>query len=458
MLAGLRRDDFHPAVMRLDDFLADGQAQAQPDVARGEEWQRRLTCGLGGEACAVVLHLNLHVLPAFAVGRGLQAHVNGRRPGIGLERVEHDFGERVLERGAVAGDGDGFAGVLAFHLRSVGGLVFARLLIGVLDQFFDGEHLVLQPPLVREKPHLVDQARDALDAIGHRAVEGFAELAFPEFLAEQLLVRGERHHGVADFVREAVGHGLDEAQIGGLDFQTAQLLGLREVFGREQRGNGHGGIAALKRHDADVVNRARRIFRFVTERPDGRAGFQDLINFRAERLRQIAEFQFAGALVFVAEMAARGLVGVKHLQVAPDDDAGAAQFAQHVGHHLVVAGELVVQPDVAEGEADLFEQMENEFQLDVDERFAGDAPVENGDAGNRFAVGNRHGDLRAEQFKFLLRLDVGARLVAVAAENPCPSRASWPPMPASSDSSKCSSRPEERPMAATAWSRRLSLR
>ncbi len=116
-------------------------------------------------------------------------------------------------------------------------------------------------------------------------------------------------------------------------------------------------------------------------------------------------------------MAARGLVGVEHLQVAPDDDAGAAQFAQHVGHHRVVAGELVVQPDVAEGEADLFEQVENQFQLRVHERLAGDAPVEHGDADDGFAVGNGHGDLRAQQFKFLLRLGVGADLVAVAPQD-----------------------------------------
>ena len=168
---------------------------------------------------------------------------------------------------------------------------------------------------------------------------------------------------VADFVREAVGHGLDQPQIGGFDFQLPQLLGLREVVRGEQRGNRHGGIAALERHDADAVNRAGRIFRLVAERLHRRAGFQHLVNFRAERLRQVAEFQFAGALVFAAKMPAGGLVGVQHLQVAPDDDARAAQFAQHVGHHLVIAGELVVQPDVAEREADLFEQMENQVPV-----------------------------------------------------------------------------------------------
>ena len=49
-----------------------------------------------------------------------------------------------------------------------------------------------------------------------------------------------------------------------------------------------------------------------------------------------------------------------------------------------LSGELVVQPDVAERQADLFEQMENQFQFGVDQRFAGDAAVENGDADNAF--------------------------------------------------------------------------
>ena len=83
----------------------------------------------------------------------------------------------------------------------------------------------------------------------------------------------------------------------------------------------------------------------------------------------------------------------------------------------MISGKLVVQPDVTEREADLFEQMKNQFQLGVDERFAGDAAVKDSDAGNSFAVGNRHGDLRAHQFKFLLRFGVGACFVAVAPQN-----------------------------------------
>ena len=110
------------------------------------------------------------------------------------------------------------------------------------------------------------QPGDALDAIGQRMVERLAEFLVVEFLREQLLVRGERDDGVADFVREPVGHGFDEPQIGGLDFQMPQLFGLREVFRGEKARNGHGGIAALERHDGDVVNRAGGIFRLVTER------------------------------------------------------------------------------------------------------------------------------------------------------------------------------------------------
>jgi hypothetical protein len=48
--------------------------------------------------------------------------------GIGLQRVEHDFGQRVFERGAVAGDDDGFAAVFKLQLRGLGGLMFARFL------------------------------------------------------------------------------------------------------------------------------------------------------------------------------------------------------------------------------------------------------------------------------------------------------------------------------------------
>ena len=173
------------------------------------------------------------------------------------------------------------------------------------------------------------------------------------------MVRGERHDGVADLVHQPVGHGLDEAQICGLDFQPVQMLALAQVLGGEQCRRGHGGIAVLKREDADLVGGAGRIFRLVAERLQRRAGLEHLINLRAERARQIGKFQSAGALVLPAEMTPRGLVRVQHLQVAPDDDAGAAEFAQDVGHHLVVAGQLVVQPDVAQRETDVFEQMEN---------------------------------------------------------------------------------------------------
>ena len=117
-------------------------------------------------------------------------------------------------------------------------------------------------------------------------------------------------------------------------------------------------------------------------------------------------------------MPARGLVGVKHFQITSHHDAHVAQFAQHIGHHLVIAGKLVVQPDVAKRQPDLFEQMKNQFQFVVGKRLAGDAAVENGDADDGFTVEDRYGDLHAEQFKFLLCPGVRARLVAVAAQNP----------------------------------------
>ena len=98
-------------------------------------------------------------------------------------------------------------------------------------------------------------------------------------------------------------------------------------------------------------------------------------------------------------------------QVAADDDAAAAEFAQDVGHHFVVPGQLVVQPDILDRQAQLLEQMEDQLQLRIDQRLAGDAAVKHRHAQDGFAVQNRHGDLRAEQLEFLLRLDVVAGLL-----------------------------------------------
>ncbi len=54
---------------------------------------------------------------------------------------------------------NGLAAVLAFQLRGFGGLLLARLLIRLFNQFFDGERLLLDVPLAREETHLVDQPR-----------------------------------------------------------------------------------------------------------------------------------------------------------------------------------------------------------------------------------------------------------------------------------------------------------
>ncbi len=116
-------------------------------------------------------------------------------------------------------------------------------------------------------------------------------------------------------------------------------------------------------------------------------------------------------------MPPRRLVRVQNFKVASDDDARAAQFAQDVGHQLVIADQLVVQPDVAEREADLFEQVENQFQFHVHQRLAGHAAVKDRDPDDGIAAVDRHGDLRAKQFKFFLHLAVIEGFRAVAAED-----------------------------------------
>jgi hypothetical protein len=83
----------------------------------------------------------------------------------------------------------------------------------------------------------------------------------------------------------------------------------------------------------------------------------------------------------------------------------------------MVCRQLVMQPDVLDGQGQFLEQMENDLELAVGERFAGDAAVEHGNADQFLAVKNGHGHLCAQRFKLALDLFVRPGLVAVAPEN-----------------------------------------
>ena len=111
----------------------------------------------------------------------------------------------------------------------------------------DGKGFLLELAFAREEPHLIVQPHDALDAFAQRRVEGLAEVRVVKALVEQLMVRGERHDGIADLVHQPVGHGLDEAQVRGLDFQPVQCSLSLKSSAVSSAERGHGGIAVLKR-------------------------------------------------------------------------------------------------------------------------------------------------------------------------------------------------------------------
>jgi len=140
-------EHFQLAVVRLDDFSADGQSQTQTDVARGEKWRGGFLRGFGGEPGAVVLNFDLQALHAStAIGIGVQFDADFRLFRIRLKRVEHDLGERVFERGAVASDHDRFAAIFKLQPGGIGGLMFARFLVGFFNQFPDGKGFRLNVP------------------------------------------------------------------------------------------------------------------------------------------------------------------------------------------------------------------------------------------------------------------------------------------------------------------------
>ena len=102
-----------------------------------------------------------------------------------------------------------------------------------------------------------------------------------------------------------------------------------------------------------------------------------------------------------------------------------------------LAGELVVQPGVADGEPDFLEHVEDEREFLVGVGFAGQPLVEDDHAEQRLAVEDREWRPRAPRSWNSLAI---SRLVCASwllARRMRPCRCRWPPMPAPSESAKC---------------------
>src|SRR5437868_10435178 len=145
--------------MRFDDLSADGQAKAQSDIPRGEERRRSFFRGFRRKTPAVILYFDLETLAraAIDIGVSLKPDTNFGIGRIGLQGIEHDFGESVFKRGAIAGEDNWcFAGVV-FKLAAARRLVLARFLVSFLQKWGQGEGFVRDERIASEKAHLVDQ-------------------------------------------------------------------------------------------------------------------------------------------------------------------------------------------------------------------------------------------------------------------------------------------------------------
>src|SRR5882757_7410767 len=81
-----------------------------------------------------------------------------------------------------------------------------------------------------------------------------------------------------------------------------------------------------------------------------------------------------------------------------------------------------MQPDVLDGESELLKQSENQLQLGINERFAGDSTVKNRNAHDRFPVQNRHCYLAAEQFELFARFGIRSHLFTVSTQDTAQSK------------------------------------
>ena len=268
-----------------------------------------------------------------------------------------------------------------------------------------------------EEEHLAREPGDAFDTVAHRVAERRDELGVVAAFGEQLLIGRNRHDGVADFVRETFGHAFDEAQIRGLDLEGLRAFNLREILDEQQRGVGRGGFLAVEKRDAELENQLGIFWMPETERRRIRPRIERGKHAAAHDRGQIAEFQRAHATVGGGEKVSRGGIGLEDGEVTADDDAAAGKLRHHVGHHLEIARELVVQPTVADRQPEFLEEMKHQPELLVGERLAGDAAVEHRDPDHRFAIENGKRDLRAEQFKFLENFAIHPRLVAAVFQN-----------------------------------------
>jgi hypothetical protein len=108
---------------------------------------------------------------------------------------------------------------------------------------------------------------------------------------------------------------------------------------------------------------------------------------------------------------------MQNVQIPAHDQAAAAKLAQHIGEHRLVGDELIVEPDVANAQADLFEDVENDFQFLLRKRFTSDASVEGSEPHQCLTIEDRHHHLDAKQRKFPLYFWIAVSFIAVAPKN-----------------------------------------
>src|SRR5437660_2900444 len=154
--AGFGGDDLQFAMVPLEDLMADHQAQTQTDVARGVKRLRHFFSRIGSEAGAVVLKFDVHPGGAVAVYFRLHLHGNSRIVWIRLEGIQHHFGQRMLERGTVAGDNDRLVAHVVSELRRLDRLVFLGFLIRFLNQLRQRHGFPAGDGIPRQESHLVD--------------------------------------------------------------------------------------------------------------------------------------------------------------------------------------------------------------------------------------------------------------------------------------------------------------
>ena len=421
-----------PAAVAVNDAFDDGEAEADADVAGGDERFGDVREIFERDAVAGVLAINA---PGAAGGELVVGEVGGGGFGgadveaaafeHGLKCVAEDVLEGLGEANPVGvefdGGGERFFDGDDGHFGAGGGgflaedgdleEAFLGEFVGEVadagvEEFFEVDVFGDDADGVGEEGEVLDKEVNAVDFVGDDVAELVAEFGFVVAFREELGVNLDGDEGVFEFVGEAGGEAGEEFFVGEFAFVGLLEFGFGEVF---EEGDGDEALADAEAGGeaggADVEG-APGAGEYDFALADFLAGLENFIQSVGDTGRKAVGVAADKVGFAEVEKVAGAVVGGEDSVVLADGDDGALGVGEDFGHESLLAGDFGLEVEVADGLGELGEEVVDEFEFFVGEFLAGDFAAEGEGAEELVVVEHGDGDFGAEEFKFAGDLEV----------------------------------------------------